>query len=101
METKDLIIYGALIYLFFMLKKKQTCNCQSSNLVLDNNKNLVNNLNCNSCGINQNVKSFESYPSFTKVNNQIEPTPATILNPNQLMSYNSKGIKGVNNQYTC
>ena len=117
METKDLIMYGAIIYLFVMLKKKQACNCAATVPVLPLEKVLVDYapgggsvpiipivpvkdcLNCDTSNIS--LSSVMNLPIFTKNNNQVEPTPATVLDPIQLAVYNAAAIKGISKKYIC
>ena len=117
MQTKDLIMYGAIIYLFFMLKKKQACNCAATVPVLPLDKDLrdyapgggsipivpiVPVKDCLNCDFtNIGLNSVMSLPIFTTVNNQVEPTPASVLDPLQLSVYNAASIKGISNKYIC
>jgi hypothetical protein len=70
MQTKDLIMYGAIVYLFLMLRKKQNCNCAT--MVPLNKINL---------------------PKFTTVDKQVQPTPAEVLSPEQLAVFNALPLK--------
>ena len=117
MQTKDLIAYAAIIYLFIMLKKKQTCSCKTAPIpVLPVNNVLVDYapgggvpivpiipvkdcLNCDTSNIG--INSVMNLPIFTKNNNQVEPTPATVLDPMQLAIYNAAAIKGISKKYIC
>ena len=102
MQTKDILVFGALFYLFFMLRKKTTsCNCQSGGSMLDNN--MVNNASCCNCGTAIDLKGLVVLPKFTTVNKQTEPTPASVLNPVQLLEYKARSIKGIsqNQTYIC
>lgn len=110
MQTKDLIMYGAIIYLFFMLKKKQNCNCN----VLDIAKYpvapggaaivpilpLIPVKDCVNCDLTMGVNNIMTLPKFTTVNKQLQPTPAEILSPEQLAFFNAS-IKGIANKYIC
>jgi hypothetical protein len=116
MQTKDLVIYGALIYLFFMLRKKTTCNCAATLPVLPLDKVLVDFAprdrsvpilpilpvaDCVNCNFsNMDNSNLLNFPTFTKVNTQVQPTPATVLSPEQLAVYNAT-IKGFSNKYIC
>ena len=103
MQTKDILVFGALVYLFFMLRKKTTsCNCQPGGSMLDNN-NIPNNASCCNCGSAIDLKSLIVLPKFTTVNKQTEPTPASVLNPIQLLEYKARSIKGIsqNQTYIC
>ena len=103
MQTKDIIVYGAIFYLFFMLKKKQTCKCNLTPILpiesFSNSKMVKNCLNCDFSNVG--LSNVMSLPIFTNVNNQVEPTPATILDPLQLAVYNNASIKGNLNKYIC
>ena len=116
MQTKDLIMYGAIIYLFFKLKKKQTCTCKTTpipvlpidNVLVDYAPGgnqivpIVPIKDCLNCDIsNISLSSVLNLPIFTKNNNQIEPTPATVLDPLQLAVYNAAAIKGISKKYIC
>jgi hypothetical protein len=117
METKDLIMYGAIVYLFLMLRKKQSCNCAAMVPVLPlNNPTLVDFAprdrsvpiipiipikDCVNCDLTMGLNNIISLPKFTTVNNQVQPTPAEILSPEQLAVFNVASIKGIANKYIC
>lgn len=111
METKDLIMYGAIIYLFFMLKKKQNCKCNVLDIakypVAPGGASIVPILplipvkDCVNCDLTMGINNIMNLPIFTTVNKQVEPTPASILSPEQLAVYNSASIKGIKNKYIC
>ena len=108
METKDLIIYGAIIYLLYKITKQKGCNCQSNTALMDfatggSVLNTTSKNNCLNCDYsNMGISNLTSLPIFNKVNKQVQPTPATILDPQQLQFYNKKAIKGISPQtYIC
>ena len=47
------------------------------------------------------INNIMNLPIFTTVNKQVEPTPASILSPEQLAVYNTASIKGIKNKYIC
>lgn len=108
METKDLIIYGAIIYLLYKITKQKGCNCQSNAAMVDfapngSVLNAMSKKDCLNCNYsNMGISNLTSLPIFAKVNKQVQPTPATILDPQQLAFYNKKAIKGISPQtYIC
>lgn len=108
METKDLIIYGAIIYLFYKITKQKGCNCQSNAAMVDfaTGGSVLNTMSkkvCLNCDYsNIAMTNLTSLPIFSKVNKQVQPTPASILDPQQLAFYNKKAIKGISPQtYIC
>lgn len=114
MKTTDIIIYGALIYLFYKIKNINKCNCNQPNLQLNNNKKMPLHIeditpnNIFDCGIiPSNSNEVINLPKFNKVfeqtidAKQIIPTPGSILSPEQLQIYNAS-LKGINqNKYVC
>ena len=108
METKDLIIYGALIYLLYKITKQKGCNCESNTSLLDltTSRSVLNAMSkkdCLNCDYsNIGISNLTSLPIFAKVNKQVQPTPASILDPQQIAFYNKKAIKGISQQtYIC
>jgi hypothetical protein len=110
MQTKDLIIYGAIIYLLYKITKQKGCNCNTMVPIVPVNfapvetkaiiplLPLANCLNCNFS--NMDNSNLLDLPKFTKVNKQVQPTPASVLSPEQLAVYNAS-IKGISNKYIC
>lgn len=111
METKDLIIYGALIYLLYKITKQKGCNCENcesntSFVNLTPGRSVLNSMSkkdCLNCDYsNMGISNLTSLPIFAKVNKQVQPTPASILDPQQIAFYNKKAIKGISPQtYIC
>lgn len=116
MKTTDLIIYGALIYLFYKLNKKENCSCNANQPGVKNDTSVLNlhteDITPNdffNCGNTLDIinKGVLNLPKFTKIDpetidaTQIIPTPASILSPEQLAIYNAS-IKGFRKQkYVC
>ena len=121
MTTKDIILYGAIIFLFIKLNKKNKCECQPA---IENKLNPVIDYapfgggmleiapdlsECPNCPISipSNIKRLVDLPSFRDVQPetidtmQIIPTPASVLSPEQLAIYNAS-IKGIRKPtYIC
>ena len=102
MQTKDLIIYGAIIYLLYKITKQKGCNCNTMIPIVPVNFAPVETIaNCSNCNFsNMDNSNLLDLPNFTKVNKQVQPTPATVLSPKQLAVYNAS-IKGISNKYIC
>jgi len=108
METKDLIIYGALIYLLYKITKQKGCNCENNTPLVNLTPsrfvlNAMSKKDCLNCDYsNMGISNLTSLPIFAKVNKQVQPTPASILDPQQIAYYNKKAIKGISSQtYIC
>jgi hypothetical protein len=86
MKTSELIVSGVIIFLLYKLYK----NTQPENLNKDKFKNLP-------------ILDFPPFTTTTPVywnKTQVIPTPASVLNPEQLKFYNAS-IKGISNKYVC
>lgn len=115
MTTKDIILYGAIIFLFIKLNKKNKLQSETTtenkiNPVIDYAPyrggilDIAPELSeCQNCAVSMpsNIKKLLDLPTFRDVSPetidtmQIIPTPASVLSPEQLALYNAsiKGIK--------
>jgi hypothetical protein len=88
MKTSEYLIYGTIIFLLYKLYK----NTQPGGEMDKSNPTAK--------------KAVINLPPFATVTptywnkTQVQPTPAEVLNPEQLAYYNAK-IKGISKHYTC